>query len=142
MMGVKRGRTFFILIPIFFLTVFSLSMSSAEEEFFKRGKSEGIPFLSGGVGVREREILNEIGKNYSLKIVFFNKKGEYLSDIVVRVLDQREKQILTTVSNGPWLFIDLPSGIYHFEASFRADRKRISQVQVEKGIQKVISFQW
>jgi len=132
------------MIPIvgFLLTIFILSISSGEEEFVKRGSDRGISFLSGGVGLREREILKEMGKDYSLKMIFSNKKGEYLSDVVVKILDQDEKTILTTVSNGPWLFIDLPSGAYHLEASVRGDRKRISQVRVEEKSQKVVSVQW
>lgn len=138
----KGWRGFFILMVSVWSVLFILSIGLGEEEFLKRGKSEGIPFLSGGVGVREREVLNEMGKSYSLKMVFSNKKGEYLSDIVVRVFDSQEKVILTTVSNGPWLFIDLPNGIYHLEASFMAERKKISQVEIKKGVQKVISIQW
>lgn len=133
-----------LLIPIvgFLVIIFILSITSGEEDFLKRGRNEGISFLSGGVGQREREILNEMGKGYSLKMVFSNKKGEYLSDVVVKILDQNDRPILTTVSNGPWLFVDLPAGIYHLDASVRGDRKRISQVRVEEGSQKVISVQW
>lgn len=138
----REWRGFFTLMFGVWNLLFILSIGWAEEEFLKRGRSEGISFLSGGVGVREREILNEMGKGYSLKMVFSNKRGEYLSNIVVRVLDQEEKVILMTVSNGPWLFIDLPNGVYHLEASFMADRKKISQVEIKKGVQKVISFQW
>lgn len=133
-----------LLIPIvgFLVAIFILSISSGEEEFFKRGRDRGIPFLSGGVGQREREILKEMGKDYSLKVIFSNKMGEYLADVVVKILDQDENTILITVSNGPWLFVDLPAGIYNLEASFGGDRKRISQIRVEEGSQKVISTQW
>lgn len=138
----KGWRGFFILLLGVWSILFILSIGLGEEEFLKRGRSEGIPFLSGGVGIRERELLNEMGKGYSLKMVFSNKRGEYLTDIVVRVLDSREKVILTTVSNGPWLFIDLPEGVYALEASFMADRKKIGGVEIKRGVQKVISFQW
>jgi len=133
-----------LLIPIagFLLTIFVLSISSGEEEFFKRGRDRGISFLSGGVGLHEREILNEMGKSYSLKMIFSNKKGEYLSDVVVKILDQYENTILTAVSNGPWLFINLPSETYKLEASVGGDRRRISRINIEGGIQKVVSVQW
>ena len=133
-----------LLIPIVVLliTIFVLSISSGEEDFLKKERIEGISFLSGGVGLREREILNEMGKGYPLKMVFSNKKGEYLSDVVVKILDQNDRPLLTAVSNGPWLFVDLPAGIYHLDASIGGDRKRISQVRVEKGGQKVIFVQW
>jgi len=58
------------LIPVAacLLTLFLLSVSSGEEEFFKRRRDRGISFLSGGVGFHERESLNEMGKSYSLKM--------------------------------------------------------------------------
>jgi hypothetical protein len=83
-----------------------------------------------------------MGKDYSLKVIFSNKKGEYLSDIVVKILDQYGNTILTTVSNGPWLFVNLPSGTYNLEASVGGDRRRISRINIEGGSQKVISVQW
>jgi len=51
----------------------------------------GIAFMSGGVSQKGREILNDRGEGYSLKLIFSNEKGEYLSNV-------------------PWLFIDLPNG--------------------------------
>ena len=133
-----------LLIPIvgFLVTIFVLSIGFGEEDFIKKGGDKGISFLSGGAGLREREILNEMGKDYPLKMVFSNKMGEFLTDVVVKILDQDENTILITVSNGPWLFVDLPTGIYHLEASVWGGRKRISQVRVEGGSQKVISVQW
>jgi len=58
------------------------------------------------------------------------------------VLDQNDKTILTTVSNGPWLFVNLPSGTYDLETGLKGNEKKISRVNIEKGTQKVISIQW
>ena len=138
----RNWRWLLIPVAVFLMIIFALSISSAEEDFLKKGRDGSISFLSGGVGLREREILDEMGKNYPLKLIFSNKKGEYLSDVIVKILDENNKTILTTVSNGPWLFVYLPAGIYHLEASSRGDRRRISRVGVEEGSRKVISFQW
>jgi len=75
-------------------------------------------------------------------LMFSNKKGKYLSDVTVKIFDQRDETILTTVSNGPWFFIDLPSGTYDLEVSFGKNRKRISQVKVVEKSQTVIGVQW
>ncbi len=138
----KRWRWIFVPMGIFLTVVFALSIYSSEEDFLKKGSESGIAFLSGGIGLTEREILKEMGKEYSLKLMFSNKKGEYLSDVIVKIFDQRGKAILTTGSNGPWLFVDLPTGTYKIEASFRADRKRISQIKIERGKQKVFHLRW
>ena len=137
----KVGKLLSIPIVGMLMTIFVHPISSGEEDFLKMGRSEGISFLSGGVGREEREILKDLGKGYSLKMVFSNRKGEYLSDVIVKILDQNKRPILTTVSNGPWLFVDLPAGIYHLDASVRGE-KRISQVKVEEGSQKVIYIHW
>lgn len=123
------------------MVIFMLPICSAEEDLFEKGREGDISFLSSGVGKQEREILKEIGKEYLLKLIFSNKKGKYLSNVIVKVFDQKDKTILTTVSNGPWLFIDLTSGIYHLEASFKEEGKKVSKVSIEKGTQKVVSIQ-
>ena len=133
-----------LLIPLFILgmVMYALSFYSTEEGFLQKRKEKNITFLSGGVSQRERKNLQEMGKGYSLKLMFSNKKGEYLSDVTVKISDQRDETILTTVSNGPWFFINLPSGTYDLEVSFRKNRKRISQVKIEGKSQTVIGVQW
>lgn len=133
-----------LLIPFFVLamTSFPFSAYSGEVEFLKRGSEGGIAFLSGGIGKQERGVLQEMEKEYPLKLVFSNRKGEYLSDVIVKVFGQKGDRILTTVSNGPWLFLDLPDGIYNLEASFNSDRKKVSGIQIVKRTQKVVFIQW
>jgi len=77
-------------------------------------------------------------------LIFSNKKGEYLSDVIVKILDWHGKTMLTAVSNGPWLFIDLPTGVYDLEASLKGDRKKLFDIPVERGFQnqKVLLIQW
>lgn len=70
----------------------------------KEGSEGKIYFLSGGVGVTERDFIIKAGKTYPLKLMFSNKKGEYLSDILVKVYDKNNKVVLTTTSDGTWFF--------------------------------------
>jgi hypothetical protein len=81
------------------------------------------------------------GKGLPIKIDIFKKSGEYLSKVGVKILAKKINQF-TTVSNGAWLFINLPSGTYCLEASFKGEQKRISQVKIKKGSQKVLFLQW
>ena len=141
---ITMERWRWLLIPLLILGMLIpvLSAYSSEESFLKKGKEGRIAFLSGGVGQEEREALKQMGREYPLKLMFSNRKGEDLSDVTVKVLDQNDKTILTTVSNGPWLFINLPPGVYHLEASFRGNMKKIAEVNIEKEGQKVIFVQW
>jgi hypothetical protein len=119
----------------------ALPLYSAED-LLTEDREKGIAFMSGGVSQTEREILKEKGKGYSLKLIFSSEKGKYLSNVIVKVFDQKNQTIFLTVSNGPWLFINLPNGMYKIEASFRADRKRISPIEIEQGKQKVFYLRW
>ena len=83
-----------------------------------------------------------MGKDYPLKLIFSDEKGEYLSDVKVKMYDDKGKPILETVSDGPWVFVDLPSGNYRLETSFKAEQKRISSIDIGKATQKVISIQF
>ncbi len=47
--------------------------------------SAGIPHLSGGIGLDEREALRFLAKEYNLQLSFALKKGNYLSDIAVLI---------------------------------------------------------
>lgn len=138
------GKWRWVMIPatIVGMVVYAMSMYSAEENFLKRESQGGIAFLSGGVGQHERDLLKEMGKGYSLKLTFSNRKGEYLSNVMVTLFDHKDEKIFFTVSFGPWLFIDLPAGMYHLEASFQGDRKKVSQIRIEKGTQRVHALQW
>lgn len=147
----QRGRATFMRcsmkgwsLMICFSAIFLLGNSTGfgNEDFIRKGGNKNISFLSGGVGVQEREILKEMGKDYPLKLIFSNKKGEYLSNVMVRLLDHTNHPILVTLSNGPWLFINLPAGTYHLEATVREDRKIISGIEISEGRRNIISVTW
>jgi hypothetical protein len=138
----SRCLIFFILLFILDVIFLALPLYPAEEDLLEESGERGIAFMSGGVSETGREILQEKGKGYSLKLIFSSDRGEYLSNVIVKVFDQKNQTILITVSNGPWLFIDLPAGTFEIEASFRADRKKISRIKIEQGEQKVIHLRW
>ena len=139
------GKWRFLLIPLFVLGagLYMLLMYSGEEDYLQKREGEkNITFMSGGLNEQGRAILEGMGRKYSLKVIFSNERGEYLSDVTVRILGQRGEPILTTVSNGPWFFINLPSGTYDLEVSFRKNTKRISLVRIEEKSQTVVCVQW
>ena len=136
------GKLLMIISLIIYGTLSGAFTAFSEEEFLRKGVEGNISFLSGGIGQNERDFLLEKGKIYPLKLMFSNKKGEYLSNVLVKVYDKNNKMVLSTNSEGPWFFIDLPKGIYHIEANFKGDKKTIPKLQIVKGTQKIISIQW
>jgi hypothetical protein len=107
-----------------------------------KGAYKGISYISGGIGLDERERLTSIGKNYSLKLVFAVKSREYLADVRVKILDNSGKKVLDAVSEGPWFYADLPTGKYTVSASL-SGREKQSAANIVKGqTQTSLRFYW
>lgn len=101
----------------------------------------GIPYLSGGIGLDEIETLGRMGQDYDLKLVFAEKAGNYLSDVEVIVKDAGSNTILETISQGPWLFAKLPAGKYTILATMRGEtRKQVARVTAHG--QTSLYFSW
>jgi hypothetical protein len=84
----------------------------------ERGMTElGRPFVSGGVGLEEASTLNDEKSHYALAILTATKgSGMFLAGVRVRITDEKSKQVLDTVMDGPWLLVDLAPGRYQVEA--------------------------
>jgi hypothetical protein len=78
-----------------------------------------IPYVSGGIGVEERETVEAIGKEHNLKLTFALQNGNYLGDVNVVVKDNKGSPVLEAVSDGPLFFAKLPAGSYTIEATTR-----------------------
>jgi hypothetical protein len=75
--------------------------------------SGGIPYLSGGVGVEERDQIREKANDYNLWIWLARTgSGYFLADVKVNIEDARGRPVLDTVTNGPWLLARVPPGRY------------------------------
>lgn len=116
-----------------------LAMPATAANTRPSGSSEAR-VLSGGVGSGERERLAEQARGYELKLVFTSNKGAYLADVPVTISDAKGHVVVDDVSQGPWMFVDLPPGAYSVKASYggKADTRRIT---VGKS-QKTVQFRW
>ena len=94
---------------------------------------EGTSFMSGGIGLEERQKMNEMAQPYDLKLAFADRRGEYLSDVKVTIDDEHGKQVLNTTTAGPWLYADLPQGKYDVKASFGDRTEEIKDLQITRG---------
>jgi len=96
--------------------------------------------MSGGVGLDERKALKAKEQEFNLKLEFADDSGKYLSEVTVVIYDLKGKEILHTVSSGPWFMLDLSRGKYKIEVIFRGKRKA-RQVSVDSE-PKTILFHW
>jgi len=102
---------------------------------------EGIPYVSGGIGLDEREALSAIASEYNLKIVFALKEGNYLADASVLIKNALGRTVLDAVSDGPWFYARLPAGQYAVTVTMM-EKANTDKVQIKPAGQSVLHFYW
>jgi hypothetical protein len=92
--------------------------------------AQGLAYLSGGVSLDERAVLQAQGSGYSLWVVTAAmKSGAYLSKVHVTIRDAKQIAVFDGQLDGPWLFVDLPLGRYEVQAVFNgATHKRVTTI--------------
>ena len=89
----------------------------------------GIPYLSGGVGLDEREALRAVSGGYNLHVTCALREGNYLSDVHMAIQNAEGATVLETIPQEPWLFTNLPPGTYTVVASSQGKvQQRITHV--------------
>jgi hypothetical protein len=127
-----------LILPCILLSPPSL----AEESVIKTQTQGEVTFVTGGVGIDERNELDATRGNYNLGLQFsVQGKGNYLSDVKVRITNLKGKVFLETVSDGPKLFAKLPSGRYIVTVDLNGETH---QKTVSIGGKKMtsLSFTW
>lgn len=103
-----------------------------------------IRYLSGGIGADESDAIKTARSSYALSLLFAstdNGHAAYESDVHVSVIAADGSEVLETVTEGPYLLIELPPGKYRIVASARGElRKR--DVKVVAGKHQELGFQW
>lgn len=101
-----------------------------------------VGYITGGIGVDESTALKAAEKDFSLSLLFAQtKRGEYLSEVKVSIVDQAGKTVLEAVSDGPILLARLPAGAYKVSAEHEG-QALVKTVRVTaKGVTRA-SFVW
>lgn len=110
--------------------------ATSEKEIFTGIKGvtrDGFPYISGGFGTDERQAMEELAKEYNLKVVFAALAGQYVADTQVVIEGARGKEILSASGLGPWFYIKLPTGQYGVRATFRGVTKEIKNLKLVEG---------
>jgi hypothetical protein len=99
----------------------------ADEPIPVAGSATNVSYISGGVGESEAEMMRGIAKDYALEIVFVEKSKQrevFLADVKVQIEDANENVMLNAVTEGPYLFANLPQGKYLVIAEYNGVEKR------------------
>jgi hypothetical protein len=99
-----------------------------------------IVYVTGGVGVEERDVLKKMEKQFNLKLVFTRKDGAFISDVAVDIKTPSGKTVLADQAQGPIFMAKLPPGTYVVEATFEGTTIK-RKVSVGKGL-KTETLSW
>lgn len=105
-------------------------------------RSGGVRYFSAGVGIEERQASYP---TFSLKLVFTAGGKPFLTgvDVSIRPVKGGETiHIDRERVEGPWLFVDLPSGTYDVSASQGEQRQDLKGIRVESGKQTTAHLRW
>lgn len=72
----------------------------------------GIRYINGGVGDEELAQLKAQAPDYNLQVMLSAPKGEFISDVTLRILDKTGTPLLLVQDAGPYLYVKLPAGEY------------------------------
>lgn len=105
-------------------------------------RSGGMRYFSAGVGLEER--MAEYPP-FALKLVFTAGGKPFLAGVAVTIQASKGGSMLTIPReqvDGPWLFVDLPTGVYDVTATYGDKVQSLKGLKVEVGKQKTIQLRW
>lgn len=115
--------------------------SLAARDHLEVHTTQGISYVSGGVGIGERDALRALTKDYSLQLGFAQTSGSYLSGVDVEIQDAGGSTIVQDQSQGPWFFADLPTGKYAVRVTTMGNTQQ-KVIRVTDNRQKTLYFYW
>jgi hypothetical protein len=92
----------------------------------------GVPFMSGGIGVEERNQMRQAAKSYNLGLSFAGKSRGYLTDVSVVITDDKGQQVLSAANTGPWFYVQLPPGKYTVKATYNGKVREVKNLRLKK----------
>ncbi len=78
--------------------------------------SNGISYITGGVGEEELAALKEHEADFNVRLLATSVNGEYMSEVAIRFLNKQGEEVFRVESAGPFLYVNLPVGTYTVEA--------------------------
>ncbi|MCP3710097.1 carboxypeptidase regulatory-like domain-containing protein [Paraburkholderia sp. CNPSo 3274] len=88
-----------------------------------RTVQNGVAYITGGVGSDEAAALRSVAGQYSLRMTFLTRGGEFLSDVDVEIVGPSGAAVLNTRTLGTFLYVSLPAGRYQIAAYAEGTRQ-------------------
>ena len=120
-MLLKAIRTPLSRVLLSVCLVFFSNLSLAQVEIPEAKISQGIEYISGGIGSEESDAMLALGKKWPLVLEFSQDHPQrplWVADVTVKILDQKKKVVFEALSEGPIMLLKISSGKYDAEYSF------------------------
>ena len=102
--------------------------------------TDGVRYMSGGVGDEEEAAIKRIGKDFDLRITLATTSGEYLGGGSLEFRDPAGRKVLDAQAQGPLFFAQLPSGRYTVQAVCAGAKTESRTLEVQEGRQTQVTF--
>lgn len=103
-----------------------------------------VQFLSGGIGADETAAIKAASKRYALTVLFAETRSGhdvYLASVSVTIRDAGGQIVLHTVTEGPYLLVNLPAGRYRFSAEHAGLTRQLA-LDIKDGVPQRHSLVW
>lgn len=102
---------------------------------------QGSPdVIFGGVGAGSQQAMRQAAPQYGLGVTFATRSGDYVADVNVVIRDRQGRQVVSTVSEGPMMLVDLPAGRYEVEATYQGQEQQRQVTVPESGHRQVVMY--
>lgn len=98
-------------------------------------------YITGGIGLAEREHLAAVEKDYNLKIEMATTAGFYVAGAHVIVWDKEGNMVLEATADGPLMLVNLPAGTYSVNIIYQ-DKEQKKSVTLDGKSPKKLVFVW
>ena len=100
-----------------------------------------MTYVSGGVGIDERDAMREQMGDYNLRLKFAAVGGAYLAKVMVRIEEANGHRLLNAESEGPWFFVKMPKGKYKLIVE-NGGVSQAREVDLSKKVVADVVFRW
>lgn len=118
------------------------SSGQVVKDYLPLYQSGKVRYFSAGVGLQERQAEYP---PFSLKLVFTAGGKPYLTGVDVAIRARNSETVVNIPkeqTDGPWLFVDLPSGTYDLAATYGTHKRAMQGIKIVAGQQKTIYLRW
>lgn len=129
------------LLAGFIAMLFTAPVLATDDDMPAPMKQGDIAYITGGVGLEEKEAMEKVAKDYNLHISIAAKSGHYtLADSVI-IKGKEGETVLNIKGADPLLYVKLPAGDYKLEVTSEK-KTQTGKVTITEGKPTVLHFAW